>query len=280
MALQHPLVQGLAVPLLLALAGGAVLRAALGPSRGARWAGLALGAGVTAAAALLLPWRWPPGALVEKLPWCLAAAWLAGAALETAGAPRRRQWAAAALLWVALSWWLGAPGLPLAAAFAAAGAGVLAALHAGDDGRATAAAATVAAALGLAATAFAAGSLLLMQVALPLAAVAAGVALLLWPRARIRFAGGAAAAAGIAWLAAAQAAALLTPAPRGALLLLALGFVAVPLAGRLRFRAAWLEPLAAALLAALAAVGAVAWTMQAPAAGDPGDDPYYQPDWD
>ena len=283
MDLLHPLVQGIAAPLLLALAGGAVLRAALGPAQGPRWAGLALGLGVVGAAGLLMPWHWPPAALIEKLPWCLGATWLLGATLEALRTPRAMRWALATLLWLALSWWLGAPGLFLAAAFGLTGAGVLGALHAGDEGRASAAAATVAASLGLAAIAFAAGSLLLMQMALLLAAAAGGTALLLWPRARIRFGAGAPAVAGITWLAVAQSAALLTPAPRGALLLLALGFAAVAIVPRLRLaatRAVWLEPLVAAALAAVAAVGAVAWTMQAPTAGGAADDPYYQPNWD
>lgn len=283
MDLQHPLVQSIAAPLLLALAGGAALRAVLGPVQGPRWAALALGLGVVGAASLLMPWRWPPGALVEKLPWCLAVAWVLGAALEALRAARATQWAVSALSWLALSWWLGAPGAWVAVACMLAGAGVLAALHSGRDGHATAAAVAVAASLGLAAIAFTAGSLLLMQMALLLAAAAGGTALLLWPRAHIRFGAGAPWVAGITWLAVAQSAALLTPAPRGALLLLALGFAAVPVATQLRLppaRAAWLEPLIAAVLAATAAVGAVAWTMQAPAAGGAADDPYYQPNWD
>lgn len=280
--LQHPLVQSLVVPLLLALAGAAVLRFALAPAQGARWAGLALGLGVLAAATLLLPWRWPATALVEKLPWCLAAAWLLGAALEALRTRQLMSWIASKLLWLALSAWIGWSSVPMAAAAALVGAGVLGALHAPDDGRATAAAAIVVTSLALAATAFIAGSLLLMQLSLLLAAATGGVVLWLWPRARIRFAAGAAVMAGVTWLALAQTTALLTPAPRGALLLLALGFAAAPIAARCRLapgRSVWIEPLIAAVIAAAAAGGAVAWTMQAPPAGGSGDDPYYQPRW-
>ncbi len=280
--LQHPLVQSLVVPLLLALAGAAALRFALGPAQGARWAGLALGLGVIAAAALLLTWRWPAAALVEKLPWCLACAWLLGAALEALRVRQLMSWFAATLLWLALSAWIGWSSMPMAATVVLVGAGVLAALHVPDDGRATAAATIVVTSLALAATAFVAGSLLLMQLSLLLAAATGGLALWLWPRARIRFAAGAAVMAGIGWLALAQTTALLTSAPRGALLLLALGFAAAPIAARCRLapgRAVWIEPLIAAVIAAAATGGAAAWTMQAPPAGGSSDDPYYQPRW-
>lgn len=272
--LQHPLMQSIAVPLALAFIAAGLLRARPG-------AGLALGLGAVVAASLLLSWRLPAAALVEKLPWCLAAAWALGVALDTLAPARKLQAAGAVALWLCMSWWLGGDDLPERLAAAMAGVGVLALLLAQDEPRASAAAVLVAAGLGLAATAFAAGSLLLMQLALLLAAATGGVALWLWPRARRHFGAGAAVTAGLAWLVIAQSTARLTPAPRGALLLLALGFVALPLAWRLRLgpRAGWAEPLAAAAIAAAVAAGAVAWTLQVPAGAASGDDPYYEPRW-
>jgi len=202
--LHHPLVQSLLVPALLAFLGAGVVRAALGPIRGARWAAAALGLGVVVAAGMLLGWRWPPVAVLEKIPPVFVAAWLVGAGLESAPAFRWRQWLGATLLWLAVSWWLGWNGVVMAAAAALVGAAVLASLSSQAQDSASGAAMSTVASLGLAGAALAAGSLVLFQVSLLLAAALGGIGVWVWPKVRLPFGPAATVVAGIAWLALAQ----------------------------------------------------------------------------
>ncbi len=278
----HPLVRSVVVPLVVVFVAAGLMRIVLRDARAARWAACALGIGVLVGTALLLPRAWPAAALLEKLPWALAAAWVLGAAVAGFTASGRIAWTAMAVLWAVLAWWLGGTGSSTWAAMLI-GAVVLAALARADEAQATAVSALTMAAVALGVTAFAAGSLLLMQLALVLAAASGGIALWLWPRARLNVPAGAAMAAGMSWLLLALATGVLTPAPKGALLLLALALAVAALVAWPRLpppRGVWLNPLLAALFVVLAGAAAVVWTMQVPgAAGEAGDDPYYEPDW-
>lgn len=283
MDLDHPLIQSVLVPLLLALGAAGLLRHLLGPRNGPRWAAAALGLALLLSSLLLLglPGGWPTAAM-EKLPWVFAVGWLLGLLLEAGRPPRPVQWIAASLLWLGMSWWLGAREIGTATASALLGAAVLAALHDSVSERASAASMSLVASLGLAAVAMLSGSLLLFQLSVLLAAALAGVALWVWPRTRIRFGLAAWVTAGIGWLALAHMAALLTPAPPLALATLAAVFIAGPIVRRLPLmgKRVVVEPLVVAAAAGLLAGVALAWTAsldgrQEPA---PGDELYYTPE--
>jgi hypothetical protein len=280
----HPLIQSVALPLLVALGATGLMRRLIGVRHGPRWAGAALGLAVLLCSVLLLDARLAlPATAVEKLPWVVAAAWALGVLLEAVRPGRWAQWTLAGLLWLALSWWLGSKDLLSGAASALIGVAVLAALQDSASDRASAASMSVVASLGLAAVAMMAGSLLLFQLSVLLAAALGGAALWLWPKARIAFGPAAWVVAGIGWLALAHMAALLTPAPPIALATLAAVFIAGPIVRRLPLmgRRVVVEPLVVAVAAALLAGVALAWTAsieasrKEPAADD--DDLYYTP---
>lgn len=75
--LQHPAFQSLLLPLLLAVAGIALLRLA-----GPRWAALGAALGLVLAMAFWPGFHWPPGSRAQTLPW-IALAGLVVAALAT-----------------------------------------------------------------------------------------------------------------------------------------------------------------------------------------------------
>ncbi|MBA3598424.1 MAG: hypothetical protein H0W40_13770 [Methylibium sp.] len=280
MNLDHPLIQSVVLPLLVAFGTAGLLHRLIGARHGPRWAAAALGLAVLACSLLLLGWRLAlPATAVEKLPWVFAAAWLTGLLLDATRPARWLQWAFASLLWLALSWWLGSKDVISGAASALIGTAVLAALHDSASERASAASMSLIASLGLAAVAMMSGSLLLFQLSVLLAAALGGVALWLWPKARIAFGPAAWVTAGIGWLALAHMAALLTPAPPTALAALAAVFIAGPIVRRLPLmgRRVVVEPLVVAVAAALLAGVALAWTasIEAHDTPDAGDNPYY-----
>lgn len=282
MDLHHPLVPSLLLPLLVGLGGAALLRLALGPETGRRWAGAALGLAALLAVGWMLGWRWPAATLTERLPWLLAAAWALALVLAAWGGRRAVAWSWAALVWALVVAWGGGLGWVGLAAAAILGAGILAALLNSPADRASAAAALVVASLGLAGVAVQSGSLVLFQCAVALAAATGGVALAVWPRARVLFGVAALVAAGLAWLLLAQVTLLRTSASPLALLLLVAVFWIEPLLRRLPLpgRRPLVEPLAVAVLAGALAAGAVALAtaqQAAPAAQD--DDAYYEPKW-
>jgi hypothetical protein len=282
MDLNHPLIQSVALPLLVAWGAAGLLRRLIGMRHGPRWASAALGLAVLSCSLLLLGWRTAlPTTTMEKLPWVFAAAWLLGLLLEAARPARWLHWVLASALWIVLSWWLGSKDLVSAAASALIGAAVLAALHDSPSERASAASMSLVASLGLAAVAMMSGSLLLFQLSLLLAAALGGIALWIWPRARIGFGVAAWTLAGIGWLSLAHLAALLTPAPPLALAALAAVFVAGPVVRRLPLmgKRVVVEPLVVAVAAALLAGVALGWTasIEARSPAPPGDDLYYTP---
>lgn len=244
--LHHPVVQSLVLPAGLTLLALALL--SLAGSVGRARAGFAPALALLASLALLPGFDWPPRAAAQQLPWAVAAALLAAVVAHVAGRGRPGQ----------------------ASAGASVGGLALAALAVG--------------AAGLAALAVGGGSLLLAQLAGMLATCCgAAAAWLLWrpattvtPLALVPLA-----VAGVG-----VAAALAGRVGAVPLALLALVLL-VPLA---LARAAWparrprialvvaaaiaVLPVALALVLALAAPPA-----EAPGAGDPADDPYYNPRW-
>lgn len=282
MDLHHPLIQSVALPLLVAFGTAGLLRLLIGVRHGPRWSAAALGVAVLLCSLFVLGWHVaPPTTAIEKLPWVFASAWLLGLLLEATRPARWLHWALASALWVGLSWWLGSKDLPSGAASALIGAAVLACLHDSVSERASAATMSLIASLGLAAVAMVAGSLLLFQLSVLLAAALGGVALWVWPKSRIAFGAAAWVTAGIGWLALAHMAALLTPAPPLALAALAAVFVAGPIVRRMPLlgRRVVVEPLVVAVAAALLAGVALAWTasIEAQDTPSPGDDVYYAP---
>jgi len=253
--LYHPIFQSLVLPLLLSLAGIALLRTFFGPALAAA----AVGLSVLLSAIWLMGWSPRPDSLMQKLPWIFGSGWVAGVALSVTAAGRLMQWLVLTLVWLLASWWLGTSSLAFALVLAAAGAAIIACLVGSEEARADAATALVLAGLGLAGLTFAAGSLALFQLALLLAAAVGGAGLWLWPRARIRFGAAAVGVAAIALLALAQASLLLIPVRPDALAVLAAAFVAPPL-----LRWFWPQgrlvtaPLVAAVVAGALAAGALA----------------------
>ena len=283
MDLNHPLVRSALLPFALALLGSGALRGLTGATAGRRWALAALGAALLASAGWTLGWRIGPTSFAEKLPWVLAAAWLAGLGLEGARAGAGVQWGASAALWALALLWFGGPSWAGGLAswvVGTAAAGAL--LHAPREG-AQAPAMLLVAGGGLALVAMQSGSALLFELALALCAALAGCALWLWPKARAVFGASAAVVALLAWLALAQGTLLLTRAPAGALLLLAAALASGVMLRLLRrrraFQRAWVEPLLLAAVAAPWAVAAVALTAWLALRIGGADDAYYTPNW-
>ena len=293
MDLHHPLIQSFALPLVVAFMVTGMLRGALGPVQGRRWAAAGAALAIVGTAAWQLGWRLPPATLTERLPWIYAAAALLGLVLEALHATRRTEWLAAGVLWALVLAILPMRALPLLLGVWLLGLAVLRAVLREHAARADAAAVLVIASLGLAAAAMSAGSALLFELSLALAAAVAGCALWLWPVVRIAFGASGAIVAAIAWLSLMQAAALLTEVRPATLLLLAGAFTSGPLVrwGRRRLRRGpapppaarartWVEPLIVAAVAAAwtaAALALAAWGHPEMSTGM--DDPYYKPKW-
>ena len=292
MDLHHPLIQSFALPLLVAFMVTGMLRGALGPVQGRRWAAAGAALAIVGTAAWQLGWPLPPGTLTERLPWIYAAAALLGFVLEALHAGRRTEWIAAGILWALVLAMLPMRALPLLLGVWLLGLAVLRAVLREHAARADAAAVLVIASLGLAAAAMAAGSALLFELGLALAAAVAGCALWLWPIVRIAFGASGAIVAALAWLSLMQAAALLTEVRPVTLLLLAGAFTSGPLVrwGRRRLHRpvaspaararTWVEPLIVALVAAAWTAAALAFAASGGAETSTGaDDPYYKPKW-
>lgn len=287
MDFHHPLFQGLALPLVLAFAATGLLRGVLGPVRGGRWAAAGAAVAIVGTVLWMLGWRMAPGALIEKLPWVYAAAALLGLGLEAMRAGRRVQWLAAGILWALVLAILAWQPLPLMIGIWLLGLAVIRAVLREAPRRADAIAMLVPASFGLAALAMMSGSALLFELSLALGAALAGCALWLWPVGRIAFGASGAVVALLAWLALAQATALLTPAHPGALLLLAASFSSGSLVrwGHRRLRRGegrpWIESLIVAAVAAMWVAGALALAHGGEAAAPAADmdDPYYKPRW-
>jgi hypothetical protein len=293
MDLHHPLFQALALPLVVAFMVTGMLRGALGPVQGRRWAAAGVALAIVGTAAWILGWRLPPGSLTERLPWIYAIVALAGLSLEAVHAGRRTEWLTASILWALALTSLAAQALPLMIGLWVLGTAVIRAVLREHAARANAAAILVVASLGLAAIAMTSGSALLFELSLALAAAVAGCALWLWPFVRIAFGASGALISTLAWLALALATALLTEVRPPTLLLLAGAFTAGPLVhwGRRRLQRTppppsasartWVEPLIVAAVAAAWVAAALAFA-QWGGTGAPGaamDDPYYKPRW-
>ncbi|HYP85504.1 hypothetical protein [Variovorax sp.] len=287
MYFHHPLFQSLALPLLLAFFGAALVRFAGGPGVGARWAATGVPLALMVSSVFTLGWSALPLSMPEKLPWIYGAAALAGMALEYLRADRRLVWLGAGLLWavVVIAVLGNQPMLPRIGSWVV-GVAVIGAVLAEPQARADAAAMLAVASLGLAALAMRAGSSLLFELSLALAAAVAGAALWLWPVSRIRFGACVLVAALLAWLSLAQSTALLTGAPPGAFLLLAAAFSSGIVVRAVRRRLhrgearVWVEALLVAGVAALWVAAALAlghWGGTAFGA-DPADG-YYTPKW-
>jgi hypothetical protein len=269
MDFHHPLFQSLALPLCIAFAATGLLRGALGPVQGARWAAAGVAVAIAGTVLWVLGWRLMPGALTAMR------------------AGRRVQWLAAGILWALVLAILAWQPLPLKIGVWLLGLAVIRAALKEAPRRADAIAMLVVASFGLAALAMMSGSALLFELSLALGAALAGCALWLWPVGRIAFGASGAVVALLAWLALAQATALLTPVRPGALLLLAASFTSGALVqwGHRRLRRGegryWVETLIVAAVAALwvgAALAMAHWSgADTPAANM--DDPYYKPRW-
>lgn len=292
MDLHHPLFQSLALPLVVAFMVTGMLRGALGPVQGRRWAATGVALAIVGTAVWILGWRMPPGTLTERLPWIYAIVALAGLGLEALHAGRRSEWLTASVLWALALASLATQALPLMIGLWVLGTAVIRAVLREHAARANAAAILVVASLGLAAVAMASGSALLFELSLALAAAVAGCALWLWPFVRIAFGAAGALVSTLAWLVLMLATALLTEVQPPTLLLLAGAFTAGPLVhwGRRRLQRpapapgasarTWVEPLIVAAVAAAWVAAALAfaqWGGGAPAATM--DDPYYKPRW-
>ncbi|WP_077003288.1 hypothetical protein [Variovorax sp. KK3] len=292
MDLHHPLVQSLLLPLVVSFMVTGMLRGALGPVQGRRWASAGAALAIVGTAAWQLGWRLPPGTLTERLPWIFAAAALLGFVLELMRASRRAEWLAAGVLWALILAVVATRAFPLLVGMLLLGLAVMRAVLREHAARADAAAVLVVVSLGLAAAAMLAGSALLFELSLALAASVAGCALWLWPIVRIAFGASGVVAASLSWLALMLATIRLTDVRLLTLLLLSGAFTSGPLVrwgrGRLQRRApppggrarTWVEPLIVALVAAAWTAAALAFAVwgasEMPSAAD---DPYYKPKW-
>jgi hypothetical protein len=271
-----------------------MLRGALGPVQGRRWAAAGAALAIVGSAALQLGWRLPPGTLTERLPWMLAAGALLGLVLQLLDASRRTEWLAAGVLWALVLAMVSMRAFPVFLGMLLLGLAVLWAVLREHAARADAAAMLVVASLGLGAAAMLSGSALLFELGLALAAAVGGCALWLWPVVRIAFGASGAIVASLAWLTLAHATTALTEFRPATLLLLAGAFTSGSLvrwARRRRQRQApksaasvrartWFEPVLVALVAAAwiaAALAFATWgSLDVPGAPD---DPYYKPKW-
>ncbi|RZL90275.1 MAG: hypothetical protein EOP82_16120 [Variovorax sp.] len=293
MDFHHPLIQSLALPLVLAFTVTGMLRGALGAVQGRRWASAGAAVAIVGTAIWVLGWRIAPAGMTEKLPWIYTAAAIAGLALEAMHASKRTQWLLGGVLWALVLAVASPQPLPLKIGLWLLGLAVTRAVLHEPAARVNSAVALVVASLGLAATAMAAGSALLFELALALAAAVAGCALWLWPAARIAFGASGALVSVLAWLALMQATALLPSVRPVALLLLAGTFTSAPLMHWLSRRLrrlppgtppaahTWIAPLIVAAVAALWVAAALVVTLWGGAQAPAGvaDDPYYKPRW-
>lgn len=284
MDLNHPLLQSVVIPVLLAvvLAGG--IRWGLGTGTGQRHCDSAVGIALLAAMLLVLGEPvWPPRTGLHKLPFILLASLIAGAALDAMGSPRRATLATGAVAIALVSPWLAWPQLagadpgklwPVIPA-AILGLGALAALAGAPAAGAHRPAMLVVCALALAGASLNAGSLVLFQLALALAAAVGGYALWTWPKPRLPFTAAAVLAAGVGCYALTLSTLLLTGIRAWALLPLVLVFAGSRIALRLPVPAAFSHPMVEPLyIVAAGLVPAIAAILLAhpPSAAD---DPYY-----
>ncbi len=282
--LHHPVFESVVLPLGLAFVLAGILRGTAGPSR----AGAAVGVAMVASMVWMAGWSMPASAM-EKLPWIVALAWLAGIVLDRGRGGNFLRWLVLLACWLAASWWLGTASVGHALAAGVLGALVIGLQLRSAPDRADGAVMAIIAALGLAGLGFQAGSLALFQLGLMLAAALGGAALWLWPRARILYGTAAVAVASIGWLALAQATVLLLPARPAALGLLALAFaaaaIAAPVIRRIAVRSRGLaSPLVVAFLAAATVAAGVSLQdvggpapgeLQAGSSAGATDDAYY-----
>jgi len=290
----HPFVQSLVVPFAVALVSLWGLRA-LG---GARLAPAAAGVGLLAGLSLM-PGFGATVAAPEKVPWAAAAALAAALLLgwRRREPPRALSLLVSAALLAGLGLWLGGMSMAVLAAAALGWLVTVAVPLAGASSSAPALtpasppvstpasssagmhpaslpAVQAVAAAGLAGVAIQAGSALLAQIAAAIAAASAAVVLGNWPRSRARFGPVSLLAIGVPTALLALLLWRLTDVRLAALLALAATCLVQTEAARLalpeRWRRDWLEPLAAALLAAVPAVIAIVLA----ASGDGGGGAY------
>ncbi len=285
MALDHPVIQSVLVPLAVSLLLTGGVQFALGARWAERLAGIAIGLGVLAAYVLAFGSPdWPLRTGVQKLPLVLVLLMGGGVVIGTIrpSPAVSKVIGTAAVAMMAL--WLGWPQLThggrgqtflLAATTLCALAALAALLRAGETGT-NRPATLVMVSLGLAGASLQAGSLALFQISLALAAALGGFSLWSWPRPRLAFAASALAVGGFGGVAAAMLVLLLTEIRPWSMLPLALAFAAGPIARRLpvpaRFARAAVEPLYIAVMAGSMAATTV--MLAAPALSL--EDPYYR----
>jgi len=192
MNFHHPIVATAIVPLILCFVLAGVIRFAGGERLGRRFAGAAIGTAATAAVLLGLgPSPWPPATGVQKVPYVLAVATVAGSTLDA----RRGggfTWPAVIGSWAAILW-IAWPQLAQGRAAALIAPAILALAMIPISARlailredgAMPLVMIVAAGLGLAGIAVAGASLAIAQIGVALAAAAGAYALWNWPRPRL-----------------------------------------------------------------------------------------------
>jgi len=283
MDFHHPLFESLALPLALSFAACGLMRAALGPVHGRRWAAAGVAPAIIVASAWVLGWQFSPGTVTEELPWIYAAAALLGLGLEGMRAMKRTTWLASCVLWALVLAGLSDQPLELQVATWAVGAAVIAAVLSAPAEQADATASLVVAGIGLAAVAFISGSALLFELGLSIAAAIAGCAIWLWPSARLCFGACGTVVSVIAWLTLAQGVALLTPVRSEVLLLLSGAVLMAPLMHWVRHGRGRpvVDALAVAAAASIWVAAAVTMALHGgvQASPDKSDDPYYTPRW-
>ncbi|VWX55677.1 conserved membrane hypothetical protein [Burkholderiales bacterium 8X] len=289
MDLHHPSFQGLLLPLALSALVAALARAVRREHGGASdWTAIGIPIALLLSAWWMLGWTLVPDNLLEKLPWCYAAAAIVGVGLQASRNTAGEQWLFAGLFWAMAVGLLGNLGLAYKLGAGGVGLLVLAASLNEPPRQPTTPVLLVVASLGLAGVAMASGSALLFELALALAAATAGCALWLWPVVRISFCAVGSVPATLAWLMLAFAVASLTSARPTTLLVLAAAFGAgILVQGAARNFAfvqalrPWSRALIVAAFAAAFASAAVLLALQDGGAGPAAsmDDPYYQPRW-
>jgi hypothetical protein len=258
-------------PFAVAAVAAGLLRLTAGREQGQAMAGAAICLGFLAGYGLVMgaPAVWPP-ASAQKVFFVAAAGGILGLALDLSPESRRLALPAAlAAAAVALAW-LGWPRLLISdrtdaatlLAVAAAGAVILAGLHARRQEPAECAVKLLVASAALAPLALLGASASMAQLCGVLAAAAGGFALWLWPKPRLQFAASALLGGGLVFVALAGSVAVFTNAAKPALLLLLPVFFAERALGRrsrgIHKKNQVLMPILTAVAASVPAIAAVA----------------------
>ena len=278
----HPIIQSVAVPLMVAIIVTGAMRLRGERFGGHRGAGLAIGLGFLASGWLLVgaPLALPLSA-VHKLTLLCMAGLVLGAMLELPAASAAVTRVLAVVLFAGAALWLAWPHLQrdtldwTVTAVAVVCCILLYLLGANAERRADDGLSLLLAAGGVAGVAVVSGSLVIAQLATAVAVAAVGFMVWNWPQPRDTL--GATALLGVAVpvLSLALMTVLLTPAPSWALAPLTLVFFIPPLASRLRLPGGrWREPLQPLIVLAIGCIP-IALAIALALLGDTPDDAYY-----